>query len=239
VDTPTPFPTVTPFPTPTPLPNSEVVVNTNMNVRAGPGTGYNILGTANSGERYEVTGKNPDGSWWQVDYEGQSGWLYGQLVTAQNVESVAIAQNIPPPPPTSTPAPVPPTATPQPTAPPKPQYQFNITAVSKCEPQEAGTWFEGRTYVGGQPKNGYKVVFSYAPDGPWATEPMISGPHGGYEGWDTGYYSHIISATGPREGTWYVWIVDDGGSRISEMASWTSKGPGGDCNQAAVDFDSR
>ncbi|NJN82395.1 MAG: hypothetical protein HC802_09065, partial [Caldilineaceae bacterium] len=152
----------------------------------------------------------------------------------------------PPPPATATPVPVPPTPEPAPVveAPPpepaKPQYKFNITAVSKCFPQKAGTWFEGKTYVNGQPKSGYKVVFSYAPDAAPSTEPMISGPHPGYEGWDQGYYSHIISASGPREGNWFVWVVDDGGNRISEIANWQSTGPGdGGCNQAAVDFDSR
>lgn len=232
----------TPEPEPTAPPPAEVLINSNMNVRQGPGTNYGIAGGANQGERYPVTGKNSDSTWWQIDYQGQAGWVYGELVAAQNVDSVAVAQNIPAPPPTA----VPPTPTPQPPAqpeappePPKPQYKFNITAVSKCAPQEAGTWFEGRTYINGNPTNGYKVVFSYAPDGPPVTDPIQSGPHPGYEGWNTGYYSHIISAAGPRAGSWYVWIVDDGGQRISEIANWNSTGPGGDCNQASVDFDSR
>ncbi|MCB0070248.1 MAG: SH3 domain-containing protein [Caldilineaceae bacterium] len=227
-------------PTPEPPPAAEAIINSNMNVRGGPGTNYNILGGANQGERYPVTGRSNDGTWWQINYNGQDGWVYGELVTTQNVESVQVAQNIPAPPPTAvppTPTPVPPPAAPA--EPPKPQYKFNITAVSKCAPQEAGTWFEGRTYVGGQPSNGYRVVFSYAPDGPPVTEPMISGPHPGYEGWNTGYYSHIISAAGPRAGNWFVWVVDEQGQRISEIANWQSKGPGGDCNQASVDFDSR
>ena len=233
-------PTATPEPTP--IPAAEVVIGSNMNIRGGPGTNYNILGGANQGERYNVTGKNNDGTWWQINYNGQDGWVFGELVTAQNTESVQVAQNIAAPPPTA----VPPTATPvpppqevAPPEPPKPQYKFNITAVSKCAPQEGGTWFEGRTYINGNPSNGYNVVFSYAPDAQPVTNPLQSGPHAGYEGWNTGYYSHIIAAGTPKAGTWYVWIVDDGGNRISEIASWTSKGPGGDCNQAVVDFDSR
>lgn len=231
-----------PTPTPEPPAVAEAVINSNMNVRGGPGTNYNILGGANQGERYAVTGKSNDGTWWQISYNGQNGWVFGDLVSTQNVESVQVAQNIPAPPPTAvppTPTPVPPPVEQAPPEPPKPQYKFNITAVSKCAPQEAGTWFEGRTYIGGQPSNGHRVVFSYAPDGPPVTEPMISGPHAGYEGWNAGYYSHIISAAGPRPGNWFVWVVDEQGNRISEMANWQSTGPGGNCNQASVDFDSR
>ena len=220
---------------------AQLVIASIINIRGGPGTTYNILGGANEGETFAVTGKSPDGAWWQIDYQGQAGWVFGQLVNPQNTESVQVAQNIPAPPPPPTPVPQPPTATPAPQPPPEPKsaYKFNVTAVSKCLPQEAGTWFEGRTYINGNPQSGYKVVFSYAPDGPPATNPIQSGPHPGYEGWNTGYYSHIVSAAGPISGTWYVWIVDDNGNRISEIASWESKGQGGSCNQAAVDFDSR
>lgn len=236
-----------PEPTATPEPqNPEAVVQINlMNVRGGPGINYNILGGANQGERFPITGKDPTGAWWEVDYNGQRGWLFGELVEVSNTEAVAVAANIPPtpipPPPTNTPPPPPPTAPPAPAAPPAPKYEFNIVVVSRCDPQAAGTWFEGKTYKNGNPVNGYKVVFSYAPDGPPATSPMISGPHTGYEGWDTGYYSHIISApgNGPKAGTWYAWIVNDGGARISEIGSFTTDGDTNTCNQAVVDFDSR
>lgn len=242
---PTPVP-----PTPTPEPqNPEAIVNIDLiNVRGGPGTTYNVVGGANQGDRYIITGRNQGGDWWEVDYNGGKGWLFGQLVTAENAGNVAIAANIPaPPPPTATPVPPPPTAVPAPAEPPppaeppKPKYEFNIAVASKCDPQAAGTWFSGKTYKNGNPASGYKVVFSYAPDGPPVTNPITTGPHTGYEGWDAGYYSHIIAApgTGPRAGTWHVWVVNDGGQRISEIASFTSDGDANTCNQAVVDFDSR
>ena len=115
---------------------------------------------------------------------------------------------------------------------------FNSATVRACQRQPAGNWFEGMTYIGGQPSSGHRVVFSYKPDGPWATDAIVSGPHPGYEGWKAGYYSHIISASGPKAGDWYVWIVDDNGNRISAIAHWSSTGPGEGCNQAIVDFDS-
>ncbi len=236
-------------PTATPTPESAIAVTTQgMNVRSGPGTNYPILGAAQAGEQYVITGKDPSGAWWQVTYNGQNGWLFGQLVTANNSSAVALAQNIPlPPPPTNTPVPAPtqppaPTAAPaQPTQPPAPQnnYKFNVAVVGKCERQPAGNYFQGKTYIGGQPASGYKVVFSYAPDAPPSTPPVVSGPHPGYEGWDAGYYSHIINASNPQAGNWFVWVVDDSGNRISEIANWQSTGPGEGCNQAVVDFDSR
>jgi uncharacterized protein YraI len=237
-------PTAEPTATPAPA-NAEVTTNDVVNIRQGPGTNYNLVGSAQAGTKFRVTGKNQAGDWWQIDYNGQPGWVFGQLVTASNTQAVALAQNIPaaptaapPPPPTNTPVPQA-TQPPAPTQPPKSTYKFNVVVVSKCLPQEAGNWFEGKTYVNGQPQSGFKVVFSYAPDGPHVTPPVQSGPHPGYEGWDAGYYSHIINAAGPKDGNWFVWVVDDGGQRISEIGNWQSKGPGGDCNQAVVDFDSR
>lgn len=251
---PTPVPTDTPAepPTPTqpaatPTPDAATATTSQaINVRGGPGTNYPIIGAAQSGTVFTIKGKDPTGAWWQVDYQGRDGWLFGQLVNAQNTGAVAVAQNIPPPPPptaTQPPPPPPPTQAPaaQPTQPPAPstKYKFNVVVVSRCERQPAGNWFEGTTYIGGQPANGYKVVFSYAPDATPITAPVISGPHPGYPGWKPGYYSHIINANGPKAGDWYVWVVDDAGQRISEIGKWTSTGPGEACNQAVVDFDSR
>ncbi len=224
------------------------VVSQGMNVRGGPGTNYPVIGAAQTGDRFIIKGKDGSGAWWQVDFNGRDGWLFGQLVNAENATAVAVAQNIPaPPPPTNTPVPPPPTNTPVPAQPAEPaqppppanNYKFNVAIVGKCERQPAGNWFEGKTYINGQPANGYKVVFSYAPDAAPITAPVVTGPHPGYEGWDAGYYSHIINATDPKPGNWFVWVVDDGGNRISEIANWQSTGPGEGCNQAVVDFDSR
>ena len=88
-----------------------------MNVRQGPGTTYGLAGSAEPGTKFRVTGKSPDSAWWQIDYNGGAGWVFGELVTASNTEAVAVAQNIPaapapqptqpPAPPTNTPAPAP------------------------------------------------------------------------------------------------------------------------------------
>ena len=255
---PTTAPTPTPEPTAAP---AEVVINSQMNVRGGPGTNYNVVGAANQGQRYPVTGKNNDGTWWQIDFNGQPGWVFAELVSTVNTESVAVAVNIPaPPPPTATspaPPPAPPTNTPvpQPAAPqeqaPAPEapapapvgdsgsYEFNRAILQRCDPNAGVTYVQGTVYKGGQPVNGYNVAFSYAADGPVVAS-VISGPHEGYTNWNTGYYSHILQSNGPREGNWFFWITDGTGKRISKIANVQTHGEAGEgkCQQATIDFDS-
>ncbi len=243
-------------PTNTPEVKAQVSTSQQVNVRNGPSTNYAVIGLLDAGQTHDITGKNAAGDWWQISYNGQPGWVLGQLVTSANATNVAVAQNIPAEPapapvvqapPTNTPEPAPaepaPPAGPEPTQPPASNYRFNVAHVGQCLPQAAGTWFSGKTYVNGQPQSGYKVVWSGAgPDGEWASQPVVSGPHAGYEGWDQGYFSHLVSVGGARAGTWSVWIVDDAGQRISDVAQWTSSGDVEEftgCNDQIIDFDSR
>jgi hypothetical protein len=139
-----------PTPTETPVLAAEVIINANMNVRGGPGTNYNIVGAASQGQRFPVTGRNNDSSWWQINFNGQAGWVFSQLVTAQNTQAVAIAANIPapppPPPPTATPLPPPPQEAPPPQAPPPPADNFPfmlLEGVERCDPNPGNTYFSG------------------------------------------------------------------------------------------------
>jgi uncharacterized protein YraI len=147
-------PTNTPEP-PTPEPAAEAVISTNMNVRGGPGTNYSIVGAANSGERFAITGKNDAGNWWQIDFRGQQGWVFGDLISTENTGSVAVAQNIPAPPPTPVPVaqPPPPPAEAQPAEPAPPpaeqappandNFPFALAETAQCAPNEGNTYFEG------------------------------------------------------------------------------------------------
>ncbi|MFN8446909.1 MAG: SH3 domain-containing protein [Caldilineaceae bacterium] len=147
-----PTPTTEP-PTNTPPPaNPQVVVSNGINVRGGPGTNYAIIGAATAGQSFPVTGKNQAGDWWQINFNGQTGWVFGQLVTAQNTQAVAIAQNIPaPPPPTNTPVPPPPTNTPVPVAqaptqappPPASNFQFQLLNTESCAPNAGISYVNG------------------------------------------------------------------------------------------------
>ena len=122
---PEPLPTATPAnptptPTDTPTPSSQEASPTStapvaipqgdMNVREGPSTERAIIGTANAGQPYPILGRNVEGDWWAIEYEGRTGWLYAPLTQTQgDTAAIPILAEIPPPTPTSTP-----TDTPQP-----------------------------------------------------------------------------------------------------------------------------
>ena len=99
-----PTPTLTPTVEMTP---SLVVSADTINVRGGPGTAYAKVGVASLGDTFEVTARNEQGDWWQVCcFDGQPGWLFGDLVELQNVDAVSVAEAIPAPPEaTATPVP--------------------------------------------------------------------------------------------------------------------------------------
>ena len=67
-----------------------VTVHGDMNVRGGPGTEYPIVGGATLGQEFAVTGKNAAGDWWQIDLEGQPGWIFAPFVTAVDTEDVPV-----------------------------------------------------------------------------------------------------------------------------------------------------
>ena len=157
----TPAPAQTPAPATSPTSAAaQVTTNDIVNIRSGPGTNYGLAGSAQVGETFPVTGKNATGDWWQIDYNGQTGWIFGQLVTASGTEGVAVAQNIPAPPtaapvpPTNTPAPAAPAATPAPVAeatqpaaaqpaPDAGNFPYSLGTTERCDPNPGTTYFQG------------------------------------------------------------------------------------------------
>lgn len=61
--------------------SSEVTANSSLNIRSGPSTSYSIVGTAEVGDIFKVIGKNEESTWWQIDFNGQPAWVFGELVT--------------------------------------------------------------------------------------------------------------------------------------------------------------
>jgi PKD repeat protein/uncharacterized protein YgiM (DUF1202 family) len=116
--TPTPTQVVPEAPTATPQPGKPTATAiTDLNIRAGPGTVYPVLGVLRAGQSAEITGLSLDGGWWQIHFSGTAdgrGWLSAQYVTAQNTSNVPLVQAPPLP---ATPTPLP-TATPTPTSTP-------------------------------------------------------------------------------------------------------------------------
>jgi len=128
---------------------------------------------------------------------------------------------------TSTPtATVTPTATPTPASP----YLFDTAEIADCQPNDQSSRFAGYVKRAGQPVAGYRVVFSYEPDGNWVTQPAIT------QSTPLGFYTHIIGVGIARAGNWFAWIVDENNQRISVLASFTTDGPGGACNIVTVNF---
>ncbi|MCY4082027.1 MAG: SH3 domain-containing protein [Caldilineaceae bacterium] len=78
-----------------------------LKVRRGPARIYAVMGELEIGQQHPVTGRNFDGSWWQIEYEGQSGWVFGEDLAITDVENVPVAAGVPTPTPTPTATPAP------------------------------------------------------------------------------------------------------------------------------------
>jgi serine/threonine-protein kinase len=95
-------PSVTPSP-PVAKP-SFTVGEAAINVRAGPGTNYPVIGALNPGESRQITGRNQAGDWWQFDYGGRPGWVSNLIVRTQGAADTVAVAEAPPLPATAPPA---------------------------------------------------------------------------------------------------------------------------------------
>ena len=78
-------------PTATPTPSKAFIeITRNMNVRRGPNTTYAIVGYATIGQEFDITGKNADGSWWRIEFEGEDAWIYAPYVTSANTDRIRV-----------------------------------------------------------------------------------------------------------------------------------------------------
>lgn len=159
----TPTPTETEIPTETPTATPEVarvVIPRAVNIRSGPSTLHPVIGSADSGQSFPILGKSADGTWWQIDYNGQTGWVFAEIVDNRAATDITVAVNIPtlpPPPPTNTPTITPtPEFTPTPvyTPTPTPHYTYSITNSGSCEATGELPQFRGTVkYLDGSPRN--------------------------------------------------------------------------------------
>jgi uncharacterized protein YraI len=103
--------------------NSNVaVIQRQLNVRSGPGTSFNSLGTLNPQDVVALTGKDSNGAWLQIEFSAGpdgKGWINAAFARAQGVENLPVVsdagqvigtatpENTPlPPTPTVVPAPI-------------------------------------------------------------------------------------------------------------------------------------
>jgi uncharacterized protein YraI len=94
---------------------SLAIVQQQLNVRSGPGTDFNALGTLNPQDVVSLTGKDPQGAWLQIEFpagpEGK-GWVNAAFVQAQGAENLPILTESGSVIGTGTPTAIPSTATP-------------------------------------------------------------------------------------------------------------------------------
>lgn len=140
------------------------VVESDINLRAGPGTNFPIIGSAARGARYPVTGQASDCGWLQIRQEnGEPAWItgapvYTQLnvacsrVPAAQVPTATPAPTVAPMPTATRPAPAAATATQPPPAPPAPAAGGPNSIAPLSPPSGAE--------VGGS------VAFAWTPDAP-------------------------------------------------------------------------
>lgn len=68
-----------------------VVVKSEANIRAGAGTNYDKLGVVKVGTKLTVTDVTSDGKWYQVSYNGKTGYINRNMVTVDELEYSATA----------------------------------------------------------------------------------------------------------------------------------------------------
>ena len=83
-----PIPTLTPSPALTVLPESvslkACVTNSEIRIRQGPGTDYEIMGGLVSGTCMQILGRNQDASWvYMVTEDNTNGWVAAWLLTIE------------------------------------------------------------------------------------------------------------------------------------------------------------
>ena len=149
------------------------------NVRSGPGTVYSVLGEASTGQQFAILGKSQDEEWWQIDYEGQTGWIYVPNVTATNAANVQVASVVPAPPPTEDTSP--------PNAPAEPETEGPQLRVIGLINVRSGP---GTNYavIGGATPGEYFAVSGINPEEDWW---QID--YDGQTGW---VFAQLVTATG-------------------------------------------
>ena len=105
-ETPTTSPTSATSPAVAAQGPSFIVDRDSVNVRAGPGTDYPVIGAISSGRTFTPTGRNQANDWLRFNWEGGHGWVYASLMSVRGLDEVPIVSAPRPPiPPTSTPYP--------------------------------------------------------------------------------------------------------------------------------------
>jgi hypothetical protein len=60
-----------------------VITGDAVNLRAGPGTDYDVVGQASVGQRYPALARSAAGDWWQIDVDGLAAWISAGLARVE------------------------------------------------------------------------------------------------------------------------------------------------------------
>ena len=67
-----------------PLSGTVARINVNdLNVRAGPGTAYPVLGTLSLGTQVQIIGRTADSTWLATSFNGTTGWIFTELTAVE------------------------------------------------------------------------------------------------------------------------------------------------------------
>ena len=72
------------------------VIQQQLNVRSGPGTSFNSLGTLNPQDVVALTGKDSNGAWLQIEFSAGpdgKGWINAAFAQAQGVQNLPIVSD--------------------------------------------------------------------------------------------------------------------------------------------------
>jgi hypothetical protein len=108
---------------PTTPPPWWVEIYEDVNVRAGPGTDYDLIGTLIPGQSSEILGRSPAGNWLKIRYVGgpnNEGWVLRDFVRVMG-DAPNMPTLMPPPTPTLPPTPRPINPEPEGSATPDPE----------------------------------------------------------------------------------------------------------------------
>jgi len=165
-----------------------VTMNENLNVRSGPGTNYDRVGSLAAGATVDIIGRNTDSSWWQIPYAGapdSKGWISAGYGTARNTEGVPVVAAPP------TPKSVAPTATPAPPPTTAPQFRFQPKGSYAGENKGLTRFMGNITDRAGNPVSGFFLYFTC---GTFHVMSFPTGPSSVAPDWPPGYYSQYIAS---------------------------------------------
>jgi TolB protein len=135
--TPKPTATLTAAPSSTPPVDPLLIAQSTVNVRAGPGTNYPVIGQLAARQSAKITGRNASNEWWQIDFDRGVGWVSASVVEETIGALAAIPVVAAPPTPTS-----PPTATAPPMENPLPgrlAFQRRVRGLNQIFIYDMGT----------------------------------------------------------------------------------------------------